>query len=257
MMEHAALSGRRRGRLIGLVGMLCLLAAASCATAGADAAGSAPVPEPEPEREVVVLVHGMGRSSLSMIPLSWTLERAGYRVVNWGYSSVCCGIETLSARLERDLVDELGSGTGRVHFVGHSLGNILIRRVIASGGVAPDIGRVVMLAPPNQGSHTADRLAEPLGWLLKPLPELQTTAAWDDPDLAIPEEVQVGIIAGEYDGKVSVPETRLDGMDERVVLPATHSFLMYRRDVHRMILEYLRAGTFDAAPNTQLTTEPR
>lgn len=218
-----------------------LVAAASCATVANGATGS----EQEPEREVVVLVHGMGRTQLSMIPLSWTLERAGYRVVNWGYSSVCCGIETLAARLEHDLVDELESGKERVHFVGHSLGNILIRRVIAGDGVGSEVGRVVMLAPPNRGSHAADRLAEPLGWLLKPLPELQTAAEWDGPAFAIPDEVEVGIIAGEYDRKVSVPETRLDGMDDHVVLRATHSFLMYRPDVHRLIVAFLRAGKFE------------
>lgn len=220
--------------------LLGLLAGSSCTPAVARPTG----PGSEPA-ELVVLVHGMGRSSLSMEPLSWALERAGYRVMNWGYSSTCCSIAELGGRLRSDLRDRPEWGTARVHFVGHSLGNIIIRWVLAHEDTSAAFGRVVMLAPPNRGSHTADRLAPALGWLLTPLPELRSAAMRSDSALVIPEAIEVGVIAGRDDGKVSIAETLIDGMDGHVVVPATHSFLMFRPDVKRLILEFLRSGAFE------------
>jgi triacylglycerol lipase len=202
--------------------------------------------EPAP-RELVVLVHGMGRTPLSMLPLSWTLKRAGYDVMNWGYSSICCGIAELGSQLQQDLREELEERDGqppRVHFVGHSLGNIIIRWVLAQEQISETTGRVVMLAPPNQGSRVADQLAPSLGWLLKPLPELRSEPMRTSGALLLPEPVFVGVIAGRFDGKVSIDETRLDGMDGHVVVGGAHSFLMFRSDVRRLIVDFLREGAF-------------
>lgn len=228
----------------GLLAVLLLLGAACAPAAGRGSVAAVPPAEPQ-ARELVVLVHGLGRTPVSMLPLEWMLERAGYRVLNWGYSSTCCGTVELGARL-RHAVEEAAGDAGRVHFVGHSLGNILIRRVLAEGELRIPTGRVVMLAPPNQGSRAADRLAGSLGWLLRPLPELRTGAA-RGAALAVPDEVEVGVIAARYDGKVSVAESRLEGMDGHVVVPATHTFLMFRADVHRLVLGFLREGRFDVA----------
>lgn len=196
----------------------------------------------EERAEVVVLLHGLGRTRLSMAPMAWGLERAGYEVVNWGYSSVCCTIEELGEQLEDDLRRwELDGAT--VHFVGHSLGNLIVRWVLAENpGVR--VGRVVMLAPPNQGSHEANRYAPWLGWILKPLADLRT-----QPDRAasyppLPAYTEVGVIAGRDDGKVSIPETLVAGMTDHVVVPAAHTFLMLRPDVWRHTLEFLREGHF-------------
>lgn len=226
--------------------LLLLLLAASCAPA-AVRGSAAGVPAPSPERELVVLVHGMGRTPLSMVPLERRLERAGYAVLNWGYSSTCCDIAELGARLRRAVEAHPAAG-GRVHFVSHSLGGILVRRVLAEDDLPFATGRVVMLAPPNQGSRAADRLAPALGWLLRPLPELRTAAMRSAPLLAAAPEVEVGVIAGRYDAKVSVAESRLEGMDAHAVVPATHGFLMFRADVQRLVLEFLRDGAFSAPP---------
>lgn len=61
------------------------------------------VPHQVDTRELVVLVHGMGRTPLSMWPVQRNLERAGYRVINWGYSSYCCTIAELGTQLREDL----------------------------------------------------------------------------------------------------------------------------------------------------------
>jgi triacylglycerol lipase len=226
--------------------LLLLCALASCAPAGS----RLPAPAPGPEaRELVVLVHGLGRSSRSMAPLGWTLEGAGYQVLNWGYSSTCCTVDELGTRLRDAVRAHPAASTGRVHFVGHSLGNVLIRHLLAQDGSIAT-GRVVMLAPPNQGSRAADRMSPLLGWLLQPLAELRTAAMQSAPGLAVPAAVEVGVIAGRYDGKVSVAETHLEGADAHLVVSSFHPFIMLHSDVHRQVVHFLRFGRFDppAAP---------
>ena len=235
--------------------VLLLLLAASCAPAAVRPPGPAPAEAPAPG-ELVVLVHGMGRTPLSMLPLERRLERAGYVVLNWGYSSTCCGVSELGARLRQAVEAHPARANGRVHFVSHSLGGILVRRVLAEDDLPFVTGRVVMLAPPNQGSRAADRQAPALGWLLRPLPELRTAGMRSAPSLAVPAEVEVGVIAGRYDAKVSVAESRLEGMDGHVVVPATHAFLMLRADVQRRVLEFLRDGAFSARPDAMPPPEP-
>lgn len=177
-----------------------------------------------------------------MAPLAGPLRAAGYDVLNWGYPSHGHTIEALGARLEQRLrAARLPAGT-RVHFVGHSLGGIVVRSLLARDDLPFAPGRVVMLAPPNQGSDVAERMAPLLGWWLTPLPQLRPAAMRDAP--ALPPAVEVGVIAGRYDAKVAVPRTHLAGERAHVVVPATHTFLMHRADVRRLVLRYLRAGTF-------------
>ena len=193
-------------------------------------------------RELVVLVHGMGRSRLSMVVMGRSLERAGYRVVNWGYPSTSEGVAGIGARLVRD-VDAHRGAAPRVHFVTHSLGSIVVRWALAHD--PPDsLGRVVMLAPPNQGARSADRMARWVGWLLPPIHELKTDPTTTARTLALPAGAEVGVIAGERDGKVSVAESHLDGERDHVAVRSQHTFIMYRRDVRRLVRRFLAEGSF-------------
>jgi hypothetical protein len=101
-----------------------------------------------------------------------------------------------------------------------------------------------MLAPPNQGSRMADRYSPWLGWLLRPLPELRTADGSTVRSLPELRNVEFGIVAGQRDGKVRLPETDLAGAAGRVVVPAGHTFLMGRDDVQSHVLEFLRTGRF-------------
>ncbi|HEX7241728.1 MAG TPA: alpha/beta fold hydrolase [Longimicrobiaceae bacterium] len=198
------------------------------------------------KRELVVLLHGLGRTRLSMAPLAWALERQGYDVLNWGYSSTSASIPELGTALSDRLASLEGPPPERVHFVGHSLGNVIVRWVLANRP-PENVGRVVMLAPPNQGSRAADRYAPWLGWLLRPLPELRTRDGSTVRTLALPEGVEVAVIAGRYDGKVSVEESHLDGEKAHLVVPAAHTFLMNRADVRSLTLRFLGTGSFAPA----------
>lgn len=192
--------------------------------------------------ELVVLVHGMGRTPVSMYPLSRWLERQGYRTHNWGYWSYRLPVAELARELAKRLAAIAGDAS-RVHFVTHSLGGILVRGALAEQPLA-NAGRAVMLVPPNQGSRAADRWAPYVGRLVPPIRDLRTAEDALVHALPVPPELEIGVIAGAMDGKVSVEESQLPGMTDHVVLPCRHSFVMHRDDVRTLTARFLRTGSF-------------
>lgn len=216
--------------------LLAALAVALSACAGA---------RPGPPREMVVLVHGMGRTSLSMVPMGRALERAGYRVLYVGYSSQGPGVAEIGAALAAEVDAELARAPApRVHVVGHSLGTVATRWMLTHDP-PPVPGRVVMLAPPNRGSRAADRLADAVGWMLPPIRELRTTGG-PAADLGVPDGVEVAVIAGDRDGKVSVEETCLAGAAHAVV-PSGHTWIMARPRVIGRVRAFLATGRLPGA----------
>ncbi len=103
-----------------------------------------------------------------------------------------------------------------------------------------------MLAPPNQGAAAADRWARRIGWAVPFLHELATGEGSTARTLRLPEGVDVGIIAGLRDAKVRIAETHLEGERDHAVVPSYHSFIMNRRDVHRLVCRFLAEGRFGA-----------
>lgn len=243
-MRTSLRTGWRRRVALLVTALLLGVGGAAGAVSLDQRAGVAPAGD---DRELVVLVHGMGRTRASMWWMGRSLEARGYRVVNWGYSSYTDSVPELGAVLARDVERGLG-GAPRVHFVGHSLGNVIVRWMLANDapGRVGRVGRVVMLAPPNQGSAAADRWAPYLARVMPPIAELRTADGSTVRALpAAPEGVEVGVIAGARDGKVSVDETRLPGARAHVVVPAAHTFIMDRPDVHRLTARFLRTGSFE------------
>jgi len=189
---------------------------------------------------LVVLVHGLGRSPASFGGLKVALESDGYEVAAISYSSTRRSIARNAADLA-ELMENL-EGVDRVSFVTHSLGGLVVRRLLARARdpwrSCMAVNALVMTAPPSQGSRMADILqyAPPVNLILwRGLFDARTKAV---ADLAAPD-VPFGIVAagngrrgwnpllaGDDDGIVSVTETRLDGAAGWMRVDGIHSFVM-------------------------------
>jgi triacylglycerol lipase len=194
--------------------------------------------------ELVVVLHGMGRTSRSMAPLEDALRADGFDVLNIGYSSYCCTIAELGQAVRRELEAHRQPQHTRVHFVGHSLGGIIARWILAQEDTVPGAARLVMLTPPNQGSTYADRYAPVVSWLLEPIDELRTDSASTVRQLPAPTGVEVGVIAARKDIILSVEQTHLEGEREHIVVEGSHTLIMRRDEVHRLTIAFLRSGRF-------------
>ena len=210
-------------------------------------------------QQTVVLLHGLGRTAGSMEKVGQALRDEGYRIVNLDYPSTREAIGVLAKDHLKPVVDRITSAGQTVHFVTHSLGGILVRSLMAEHG-GGKVGKVVMLSPPNQGSEVAEHLQHnplyrnflgPAGQELGLAPDatpLQLGAA--DFDLGIicggrtSDPWFAALFNGPNDGKVSVARARLAGMNDFLVLPHGHTFIMQQPDVILQVSRYLDKGSF-------------
>lgn len=209
--------------------------------------------------ECVILLHGLARTEASMNTLAEALEAADYWVVNYHYPSTSQTIEELAQQAIEAGTAQCDPGSDKVHFVTHSMGGILVRQYLHDNTI-DKLGRVVMLGPPNQGSEVVDKLAAVPGFELINGPAgLQLgTGQWSVPNNLGPANFEVGVIAGSRsinlilstllpdrdDGKVTVENTRLEGMRDHITLPVTHPFMMRNPTVIEQVIYFLRHGTF-------------
>jgi pimeloyl-ACP methyl ester carboxylesterase len=212
-------------------------------------------------RESVVLLHGLGRGEWAMRPLARRLEAAGYDAHVVVYPSTSMDMDGLVRHLAA-AVERCCTAAPRVHFVTHSMGGILVRAYLAPGA-PPNLGRVVMLSPPNGGSEIVDRVGDwrVFRWLFGPVAPQLGTRPDSLPNRLGPASYEVGVITGDRiispagwlfipgpsDGTVSIESAgRLDGLRDFIVMPHTHTFIMWRAPVAEEVEHFLRTGAFSA-----------
>lgn len=220
---------------------------------------------PDRSTECVVLLHGLGRSGAAMKKMEVSLLRSGYHVANISYPSRQHKIEELAEIAVKDGLDVCFSYSTvkTIHFATHSLGGILVRQYYENREV-DDVGRVVMLGPPNQGSRAADAMrgVPGFGWFTGPA-GMQLGKGSESVPLKLGRpEFEFAVIAGNRtidpitsaelpdpdDGKVSVADTKLEGMRDFIVLPVSHAFMMQDENVFDLIKLFLVTGRFSTAP---------
>ncbi|MBK1790856.1 esterase/lipase family protein [Persicirhabdus sediminis] len=210
--------------------------------------------------EHVVLLHGLCRSSKSMEKMNEQLSELGYTVHNVDYESRTAEISELSEEVISAVLLECNEQQAdKVHFVTHSMGGIMVRHYLANNKL-PQLGRVVMLAPPNQGSEVVDKIGDWKAFkkLNGPAGQQLSTAESSVPNQLGAVKFQLGVIAGDRsinginsmmidgddDGKVSVERTKVEGMSDHVVIHSTHPMIMKNDDAIELTARFLKTGKF-------------
>ena len=217
----------------------------------------------------VILVHGLWMTGMEMILLRGRLRRLGYQTRSFHYASTRMGLAE-AARCLNTFVKRIPAQS--VHFVGHSLGGLVILRLFED---FPDQrpGRIVLLGPPYYGSETARRLCHIpcakylLGRSMPPLlgSNIPTWSGTRD----------LGVIAGTLnfglgrvlgsvghlgDGTIGLKETRIPNASDFIALPVSHMGLVFSKKVSIEIHHFLKRGQFlrgspmEGNKSTQLVT---
>jgi pimeloyl-ACP methyl ester carboxylesterase len=211
------------------------------------------LPADKTNKETVVLVHGLWMRGWVMAWLGWRLRSCGFHTVAFSYPSVRGTLSQNALRLSRFVA---GLDAPRIHFLGHSLGGLVLLQMLATH---PDsrIGRVVLAGCPYRASYAASKLARRgLGRLLIGRSVLQYLG---QPAPECTGRYEVGVIAGckplgagrfiggapqPNDGLVAVEETQLPDASDRIVLNVCHTCMLLSAQVTRQACAFLRKGHF-------------
>jgi pimeloyl-ACP methyl ester carboxylesterase len=216
--------------------------------------------------DCVVLLHGLNRSWRMMRPLAEALQEAGFTTANVDYPSQAGPIEEIAPlAVGTGLTACRALGARRIHFVTHSIGGILLRYENERAPIS-DLGRVVMLGPPNQGSEVIDITKDwPGVAAFGGAAGLQLgTDETSIPSQLGPVDFELGVIAGtgtinfwmsamlpdEDDGKVTVAATQVDGMNDFLVVTNSHHYITRSDIVFRNTASFLKTGQFIDADKT-------
>ncbi len=200
--------------------------------------------------KLIILVHGLMRTTTSMVFLKLYLKNQGYQVYSYSYPSARGSIPEHSTSFKNymnQLIIE--NPHKRIYVITHSMGGIIARESIAQ--LAPTqlhhIDGLIMLAPPNQGSVLAKfttKIIPAISYFVKPLAELSSASNSYVHHVAIPK-IRIGIIAGRYDAKVPPQFARLAGQEAPKIVNSTHTFIMNNSQTKQLILRFLEHGSFE------------
>jgi len=204
----------------------------------------------------VLLVHGLWYGRPGMLRLARRLRKHGWACELFGYSSVFSGPDRNVKRLAERVAGLQDQDDAPLHLVGHSLGGLVILKMLADWHTELDGGRVVLLGSPLNGSAVArrmlgNRLLKP--WVGRAAKLLD--AGLDD----LPGDREVAAVAGTsslgvgrlfadldkpHDGTVTVAETKVPGLADHLELPVSHTGLVLSRNVAQATDAFLRCGRF-------------
>ena len=207
----------------------------------------------------IYVIHGFGGFKLHMTPLVNAIKKEGFVTVNYSYHSFSEDIDSVALKLYTTIKSEK---IDSVSFVTHSMGALVIRSLfknLKENDNFPVIFRIVMIAPPNQGTQVADIYH---GWLTTFLfgPNVAKLRTGSDSFAGqLPEPTcETGIIAGmkgrkpwynpslndDNDGNVSLIYTHLQNEKDFVTVHSTHNFMLFQPGVFKLVVSFLKTGSF-------------
>lgn len=210
--------------------------------------------------DYVVLLHGIGRSYRSMSKIANYFVKQHYHVLNVDYPGTHFTLEHLIDDIYLQLQPWITQENKQVHLITHSMGGLIARGMINRYQLN-NIGRVVMLGPPNHGSEVADLLQglRLYQFIYGPAGQQLTTAYQHQDDSLGQVTFPLGIIAGDRsllpffslfvlpgsdDGLVSVESSRIVGMSDHIIMHANHALMMQNKKIIRQTLNFIRDGHF-------------
>ncbi len=211
----------------------------------------------EENKELVYVFHGLGRTELSMWLLSSRLEDAGFSVKTIGYQSLIASPDEILKDVSPQIIRSDYAKHPSVHFVGHSLGGLIIRAYLDSNRV-DNMGRVVLIGTPNKGTAFIDEFSDT--WWLKILGT--TVISLGEDTTSFPNSIgdpyyPVGIIAGISeiinndliipgidDGIVTLESAKLKGMTDMIIFDSSHTMLKNHQEVADYTVKFLKTGRF-------------
>lgn len=221
----------------------------------------------------IVLVHGLYETTWYMKILARRLAQAGYETHLFRYYSLVQTMGRHSERLQAFLKEK---NLTEVHFVGHSLGGLVIRQFLhdnAKSNTPIKIGKVVTLGTPHLGSTVADYAQK----LARPMIKNAFSQGLDGQCPPLIDGVALGVIAGtkaqglgtpvltyhryrptrhtepsqnitnntlENDGTVYVFETKLPNATDHITLAVSHTGMLFDKDVLKQTLYFLEHAKF-------------
>lgn len=209
------------------------------------------------QKETVFLLHGLGRSRLAMWVLASRLEDAGFLVNNIGYSSLYHSPEEILENITLQINDRLPENGQPVHFVGHSLGGLLIRAYLDQTKIS-NLGNVVLIGTPNKGTAVVDKYQDSC-WmkLLGPTTLALSTAEASFPNSIPAPYYPVGVIAGILtnnnnedtipgidDGLVALESAKVSNMTDFITVESSHWMLRYNEEVAAQTIAFLYNARF-------------
>jgi pimeloyl-ACP methyl ester carboxylesterase len=204
---------------------------------------------------LAILVHGLWMQGFALTVIRRRLEADGaIRALLFSYPTI---VGSMSDHVRRLIEYARAHNVEQLHFVGHSLGALVVLRALEVTADLPP-GRAVLLGPPVQGSRAAQSLARlPFGRTLIGGALAEECIDWSPREWSGRREV--GVIAGsmgvglgrllanldaQHDGTVMVAETQLPGAQDHIVVPASHTGLLLSAEVAAQTRHFLEHGTF-------------
>lgn len=225
------------------------------------------------EKEAVILIHGMGRTKRSMKKLERYLAAQGYTTYNQNYPSTVANVERSAVHyINSALANITHIPHSKIHFVTHSLGGLLVRYYLSKHRIR-NLGRIVMLAPPNNGSEIAEKYRHHFWYKWATGSPGQQLHQSNNALLESlkPLSAEVGVIAGtrssdpwfnhvfntNHDGKVSVEGAKLAEMKSFITVAHGHTFIMNKVNVKQHVSNFLATGDFYQTQKRQTSKPPK